>query len=248
MEKTQIVTEEAARELKNKYLGENLVNMLTQETSEELIDNRPARGGSTVKYVAGHHFIQRFNDCFGFLWGYDIPESFELNGQIVVKGQLTVSIPVLKKRIIRRFVEDGKDIEEETTEYERWDIRKTQFGSSEIKRYAKTITNRQNVVLHKAGDVIDLGDDYKGAATDAMKKCGTQFGIFLDVYSSRGGGDEGGVSKEQYKVFYWRAEEAGMDQEGAEKWASEKLEKPFKDIDQLEVMSLIPALMDLKKE
>lgn len=256
----KIVTEEKARELRDKYLGGDLAGMLTQETPEELIDSRQARGGSMVRYVAGHHFIIRLNECFGFLWGYDVPEQFELNGQIVAKGQLTVSVPVVKKKTTRRFIEDGKQIEEESVEYERWDIKKTQFGSSEIKRYSKddpqrdkqgnVVKDRQGQPLykHRAGDVIDLGDDYKGAGTDAMKKCATQFGMFLDVYASRASEEEGGVSKEQYKVFYWRAEEAGMNEEQANKWASEKLEKPFKDIDQLEVMGLIPALMDLKKE
>ena len=247
-EKREIVAEGKTRELRDRYLGRNLAEALTAPTPKDIIDERPARGGSMVKYVAGPHFIERLNECFGFLWSYDVPHAFELNGQIVNKGQLTVHVPVPKKKTIRRYVEDGKTIEEESVEYERWDIVKTQWGSSEVKRYSKNVTGKGSVVIHKAGDVIDLGDDYKGAATDAMKKCATQFGIFLDVYASRAAEEEGIVTKAQLDVFYWRAEEAGMNKEEAEKWGEEQLGKPVKEWDPLDAMGLIPALIDLKEK
>ena len=170
------------------------------------------------------------------------PHQFEDNGQIVAKGRWSLQIP---GRTITKKYPDGS---EETVRFEGFQIVKEQFGSSEIKRYSKEVKNKQGIILHKAGDVIDLGDDYKGAGTDAFKKCCTELGMFLDVYSRRSAEEEGGVSKEQYKVFYWRAEQAGLDtEEKAEKWASEQLDKPFKDADQLEVMGLIPALIDLAK-
>jgi hypothetical protein len=49
-------------------------------------------------------------------------------------------------------------------------IVKEQFGSSEIK-------------YTTAGDLLDFGNDLKSAATDAMKKCASWIGVFLDVYS-----------------------------------------------------------------
>ena len=248
MENRQIITEEKARELRDKYLGRDLAEMLTAPTPKDIIEERPARGGTMVKYVAGPNFITRLNDCFGFLWSYDVPHAFELNGQIVNKGQLTVHVPVPKKKTIKKYVEDGKIIEEESVEYERWDVIKTQWGSSEIKRYAKDVSGKGGKVIHKAGDVIDLGDDYKGAATDAMKKCATQFGIFLDVYAARGAEEEGVVTKAQIDVFYWRAEEAGMNKEEAEKWGEEQLGRPIREWDPLDAMGLIPVLIDKKKE
>lgn len=239
MVESQVVTEEKARELRTQYLGSDLVELLTAETPKEIIDERPARGGTMVKYVAGHHFIRKLNDCFGFFWNYEVPHSFELNGQIVAKGELSVTIP---GRTITRKLAGGL---EESIKFDAYTIKKTQFGSSEIKRYSKDVQGKGGKVLHKAGDIIDLGDDYKGAATDAMKKCSTLFGIFLDVYAARGAEEEGVVTGKQLEVFYWRAEKAGMTKEQADKWGEEQLEKPIKDWDPLDAMGLIPKLMDM---
>ena len=57
------------------------------------------------------------------------------------------------------------------------DIVKMAFGGSDIK-------------TSKDGTVIDIGDDFKAAATDAMKKAATLFGIAADVYGKREEGEE----------------------------------------------------------
>lgn len=231
--------EERKANLRNRYLGEDLVQVLTEPTPEDIIQPRPIRGGGVVKYVPGPHFIRKLNNCFGFLWSYEVPSSFELNGQIVGKGRLTVNVPHVKKKTIKRYVEDGRNVEEEVLEFEMLSIVKEQFGSSEIKKYAKTDQK------HKAGDVIDLGDDYKGMGTDAMKKCATEFGIFLDVYESRASEEEGGITKQQLDVFYMRAQEAGMDKDQADKWGEQEVGKPIGQWDALDCMGLVPTLMDL---
>jgi len=246
--KDSVMGEEKIGKLRDKYLGKDLADMLTSPTPEDIIDERPVRGGGMVRYVAGSHFIERLNECFGFLWSYDVPHQFELNGQIVNKGQLTVHVPVPRKKTVRRYVEDGKTIEEESVEYERWDIVKTQWGSSEVKKYSSPTKDKKGNIIHKVGDVIDLGDDYKGAATDAMKKCATQLGIFLDVYAARAAEEEGAATKAQLDVFYWRAEEAGMTKEEAEKWGEEQLGVPVGEWSPLDAMGLIPALIDIAKE
>jgi len=229
------------QQLKTKYLGEDLANFLTEPTPEEIIAERPIRGGGRVKYVAGPHFIRKLNDCFGFLWSYEVPESFEKDGQIVGRGRLTVHVPHLKRRTIRRYIENGRDIEEVSDEYEMLSIEKEQFGSSEIKRYA------HDSGTHKQGSVIDLGDDYKGMGTDAFKKCATELGVFLDVYESRAAGEEG-ISKQQLNVFYMRAEQAGMDKEAAEKWGEEQIGKPMSKWTDMEIMELIPKLLDMEEK
>ncbi len=50
-------------------------------------------------------------------------------------------------------------------------ISKSQFGSSSVTRAKNT------------GDIISLADDLKAAATDALKKCATLFGVGLHLYS-----------------------------------------------------------------
>lgn len=49
-------------------------------------------------------------------------------------------------------------------------ITKTQFGGSKIKTKKDGVTP------------LDIGNDFKAAATDALKKCAAEFGIARDVY------------------------------------------------------------------
>jgi len=251
MEKS-LVPEEKARELRLRYLqkfaglteqeSRDLVEVLTASTPKEWIKERPARGGTVVPYVPGPYFIQRFNDAFGFLWSYEVPEYFEKDGQIVTKGRWSLNIP---GRTIMRKLPDGT---EETIKFEGLQIVKEQFGSSEVKRYAKDETDRKTgAVKHKKGDVIDLGDDYKGAGTDAMKKCGTQLGMFLDVYGPRESAEEAAI-REQFETLYWRGEQAGMTKDETDAWAEKELGKPLSEADELEVMGLVPKLIEMAKE
>lgn len=52
-------------------------------------------------------------------------------------------------------------------------IVKTQFGGAEIKRHASGAKN---------GRPLSIADDYKAAASDALKKCASLLGIGLDLY------------------------------------------------------------------
>jgi hypothetical protein len=52
-------------------------------------------------------------------------------------------------------------------------IVKTQFGGAEIKRHASGPKN---------GRPLSIADDYKAAASDALKKCASLLGIGLDLY------------------------------------------------------------------
>jgi hypothetical protein len=226
---------EKALDLRSKYLGGDLVALLTAPTPEEFIGERPVRGGGRVPYVPGSRFIERANECFGFLWSSEVPEHFIDGDQVVAKVRVTVKIP--KRKVVR----EDHDGRKETIEFEGIEVVKEQFGSSEIKRYARVSGN------NKVGDIIDLGDDLKAAATDGMKKCLTQFGMFLDVYGKGALEEEGGVSKQQLQVVYIRGEKVGMDKEQLEKWAEAKLGKPLSNADPLEAMSLIPMLVDLAK-
>ncbi len=65
-------------------------------------------------------------------------------------------------------------------------ITKEQFGNSTISVYGEKHA--------RAGEVISFGDDLKAAASDALKKCATLFGVGLTVY----GGEKAGVQKEEY--------------------------------------------------
>ena len=254
--------EVSRQKLLSKYLGEDLAREITSKTPKEIISERPIRGGGRAKYVAGPHFIRKLNECFGFFWSFEVPEYTVQDGQIVGKGRLTVHLPVPGRKVTRRYLnENGKEVVEESVDLVWRDIVKEQFGSSEVKTYAQNeyITDKrgnkiqdskgQPLLRHKAGDVIDLGDDHKAMSTDAKKKCATELGIFLDVYETRASREEGGgVTEQQLRVFYMRAEKAGMDKKQAEEWGVKEVRKPISDWEELDCMGLIPKLMDLAKE
>jgi hypothetical protein len=60
-------------------------------------------------------------------------------------------------------------------------IVKTQFGGSEIKRHASG---------PHSGKPLSIADDYKAAASDALKKCASLLGIGLDLYGRDQGEEE----------------------------------------------------------
>ncbi len=221
--------------LRSQHLGRDLVEFLTRPTPKEFIDKRPVGGGRKVDYIYGHYFIQKLNDAFGFLWSSEVPEVFEKGNHIVAKVQVSVHIPGHTTKITHP---DG------TVEETRWDpviIKKTQFGGSEIKRYSEDSKN------YKKGDVIDLANDYKGAATDGLKKAGTHFGIGLDVYGKTREQIEEGLTEEQLEVLYMRGERLGWSKEEAVKWAEKELGGSLKEYTPMDIMGLVPKLIALEK-
>jgi hypothetical protein len=56
------------------------------------------------------------------------------------------------------------------------DITKMQFGSSQITRD------------RESNEIVSLGDDFKAASTDALKKCATLLGVGLYLYADDGDG------------------------------------------------------------
>ena len=88
---------------------------------------------------------------------------------------------------------------------------KTQFGSSRITR------------ARESGEPVSLADEYKAAATDAIKKCASLLGVGLHLYSENGyrsserdergssgsGNGNGRLSSRQFKYIMRLADEAG---------------------------------------
>ena len=70
--------------------------------------------------------------------------------------------------IVDRLVEDNEVIVLGKLTAE--GISKTQWGGSTITKHQKT------------GDLLSLADDLKAAASDALKKCASHFGVALSIY------------------------------------------------------------------
>lgn len=234
-----------------------LETLITQSTPKEVIKYRDIPGGKKAAYVPGPEFIKKFNEAFGFMWSFEVPEVKidEARNSIVAKGRWSLAIP---GRTVSRKYPDGM---EETIRFDGFTIVKEQFGSSDIKRWTSDapVTNRKNqqvkdaagnlLYKHRAGDFLDLGNDYKGTATDAMKKCGLEMGFFMDVYGPREGeeGEGEAPSDAQLQAFYFRAEKAGRSKEEADKYFEEMWEKPIDKAREQELLALTAEFIDEAK-
>jgi len=221
-----------------KYLGEEVVERITRPTEKELIKWRKIGGGKQAPYVTGSAFIARLNECFGFLWSYEVVETIKEGEHIVTKGRLTFEIPGLKETITKS---NGDIIIREIQSIK---VVKEQYGGAEVKRY------REASGKYKAGDMLDLANDYKASSTDAMKKCAVAAGLFLDVYStlddSEGSGTSKKATKEQIAAIILRGKRLGWDEEKTTDWVKEQTNLGLEDLEPLDAMGLIPKLMDLE--
>jgi len=202
------------QELKHRFLGRELVEALTAPTPQDYIWQRQGRGAGQVNYIPGHFFVERMNECLGFLWSTDIIETIREGDQIVQKVVVSIRFPGTSREMRHS---DGTV---EIFRTEPIEIKKTQWGSSEVKRYDKVTKT------HKQGDMIDLGDDYKGAGTDGFKKCCTLLGIGLDVYGNRVAASEDSrvqlANEGQLEALYMRGQKAGQSKEDTKKWVRER--------------------------
>src|SRR4030042_139593 len=188
------------------------------KTPEDVIFERPARGGKNVPFVPGWWFIEQLNALFGWNWDFEVLDQKVEGDQVWVKGKLTIH---------------GRGGAE---------ISKTQFGGSDVKKYAQDQQTKSGMIAHKRGEVIDLGDDLKAAATDALKKCATLLGIARDVYGKREKLEEGAADREQLKAYKSLPAKAGVD---PDKYARDKYGKGPEELEALIVLGLIG---DLRKE
>lgn len=106
-------------------------------------------------------------------------------------------------------------------------ITKTSFGGSRL----KSISN----------PAIDIGDDLKSAATDALKKAATLLGIAADIYGRRETQEET-KSKAQNSALFSIADKKGMNREQLEKFCQEEMYKSVEELTEVEVLQLINSL------
>lgn len=156
----EVVTPDDLLMTNSPFTAEQL-SIFYQKTPEDKLMKRPAKGGGTWDFIKTGYAIDTLNRVFGYLWSFEVLTSLEEaakmagSGVVVVKGRLTV----YANRI--RLV-------------------KEQFGRCEVKFKTKYDDSLKEKVPTK--EFLDFGNDMKGAASDALKKCASEFGLFRDVY------------------------------------------------------------------
>ena len=138
------------------------LSVFYQKTPADKIMKRPAKGGGDWDYIKTGYVIDTLNQVFGYLWSFEVVTTLEeaakmaASGTVVVKGRLTV------------ITKDGLTLVKE------------QFGRCEVKFKTQYDEKLKKKVPTK--EFLDFGNDVKGAASDALKKCASEFGLFRDVY------------------------------------------------------------------
>lgn len=113
-------------------------------------------------------------------------------------------------------------------------VSKTAFGGSEIKKYSDK--------SDKFGQVIDIGDDLKAAATDALKKAATLLGIAADIYGKREVLEQTSPQKAQLETLYKIGKGKGMDKEAVDAFCVEESGKELDELEAVEVLGLVAKL------
>lgn len=154
-------------------LNHNQIQKIWNSTPDRFKYNRPAKGGGTWTYIKGSYVRKVLDSVFGFNWTFEVETSLaeafdvaKMTGSVVVKGTLT-----------GRVKDGGEWIE----------LSKTQFGRADVKwKMTGQAPNRRKVIDEYTGSPIplDIGNDFKAATTDCMKKCASLFGIGADVYEA----------------------------------------------------------------
>ena len=131
------------------------LNTILNKTPAQYIKKRPAKGGGTWDYVTGGYVRKCLNLMFGWDWSFDILDEKVLFGEVVVKGRLTCNIE-----------KDGRIRT----------INKVQFGNKDIMYKRQPAADGTKIPL-------SIGNDFKSAATDCLKKCASELGIAQDIYN-----------------------------------------------------------------
>ena len=171
-------------------LNQNQIQKIWNSTPARFKYTRPAKGGGTWTYIKASYVRKVLDSVFGFNWSFDVEttlaEAFEV-------AKLSNSI-VVKATLRGRVKHDGEWVE----------LSKTQFGRAEVKWQMVDATGPSGEVIYETDTYgkrkpkrtrklddfsglplpLDLGNDFKAATSDALKKCASLFGIGADVYEA----------------------------------------------------------------
>lgn len=147
-------------------LNPNQIQKLWNRTPMRFQYSREGRGGQKFTYVRKGYVKRVLDSVFGFNWSFVqneqdnlamILEVAEKTGTVVVRGHLECVVTDDRGNEIGRLI-------------------KSDAGSVPVK-----FKKEENKVTGRK-ELLDFGNDVKGAYTDCLKRCAQQLGIAADVY------------------------------------------------------------------
>ena len=162
-----IVEEKDLALVEDNSLNAKQLQQLLKRTPSIYVKERPAKGGGTWKYVTGGYVKKALNLMFGWDWDFEIISEQVIGKEVIVKGKLTCRTA-------------GREIV------------KMQFGNKDIAFKTEFLKDKEGKVIYENGkpkkvpsdEPLSLGNDFKAAATDCLKKCAAEIGIAADVYNA----------------------------------------------------------------
>lgn len=134
------------------FFPKKLVDFINMPTPAKYIQKREGPGKRMFDYIPGWYARKCANYAFGFNHSFEI-KSREISGlSAIVEGRLIITDP-----------KTGREI-----------LHKDDIGGHQI-RFLKDMAK-------KPENAVDIANDYKSAATDALKRCMVQVGFWKDVY------------------------------------------------------------------
>ncbi len=139
------------------FLTDTQIKRISIPTPKQFIKQREGKGGKIFDYVDTSYIISTLNGLFGFFWEFDI-----LDESPITEAMQFESVRVRGKLTVKD--KQGNSIS------------KTNYGS-------QPMVFKQGAKHEPLNLSTELGDLYKSASSDCLKKCSSMFGISLDVYS-----------------------------------------------------------------
>lgn len=134
------------------------LDILSEATPRSEVKQRRGPSGMMLDYVEVGYVIQQLDRAFNHLWEFKVTEQQIGKDQLWVKGQLTVHLA------------PG------------FSLTKEQYGGSQIKRYKKQDPVSKQYIENPDANPIDISNDLKAAASDALKKCASLLGVANDIF------------------------------------------------------------------
>lgn len=212
--------QQALRELRGKYFGEAITNLITRRTPREEIRYRPGRGQLQFRYLPVAWFIDQLNSLFSFNWSFEILEQGIVKDKhIWVKGRLTVG-----------FLRDGERVE----------IVKTQYGGSEVKLttqgaiidYADDLKSAASDCLKKCASLLGLAWDVYSGDREAKTEAAPQMKQMLAFYKRA---QDAGMTQAQADDWFLR--QGDINPEG----------KSVQDVTEADLLGAFPKFRDMIK-
>lgn len=155
-------------------MSDEQIMAMRMRTPSKFIKTFEGRGGKKLSYVPVAIYIRKLNFTYGYgNWSFEVVKSEVIEDGAVVQGRL--SVPKFGMSV-SQF--GGHPVAREVLGFDCGDGKLLHPSA-----FYKLPYDKKALYTKKHGNYVDVGDSFKAAASDCLKKCCSMLGMFADVYS-----------------------------------------------------------------